>query len=170
MKATTDDLTGCFNRSAILQRLKLALATSSRQDAKSHFSVLMFDLDYFKQINDAWGHQVGDAALLHFCDQIRALSPAGSALGRVGGEEFLLLLTQADGEAAMRLSACLRTALITKPLRVGDKTVVLSFSAGVVEVCQGHRDTSALLTRADQALYDAKRTGRGKTVIASDYL
>lgn len=170
VKATTDDLTGCFNRSAILQRLKLALATSSRQDAKSPFSVLMFDLDYFKQINDAWGHQVGDAALLHFCDQIRALSPAGSALGRVGGEEFLLLLAQADGEAAMRLSARLRTALITKPLRVGDKTVVLSFSAGVVEVCQGHRDTSALLTRADKALYDAKRTGRGKTVIASDYL
>ncbi|MEG7507008.1 diguanylate cyclase domain-containing protein, partial [Enterobacter hormaechei] len=53
---------------------------------------------------------------------------------------------------------------------VGDKTLVLSFSAGVVEVCQGQRDTSAILMRADKALYDAKRTGRGKTVLASDYL
>nr|WP_265340892.1 diguanylate cyclase [Enterobacter hormaechei] len=60
--------------------------------------------------------------------------------------------------------------MISKPLRVGDKTLVLSFSAGVVEVCQGQRDTSAILMRADKALYDAKRTGRGKTVLASDYL
>lgn len=170
VKATTDDLTGCFNRSAILQQLKVALAASSRQDVNSHFSVLMFDLDYFKLINDEWGHQVGDAALIHFCEQIRALSPAGSALGRVGGEEFLLLLMGTDGEAATRLSARLRAALISKPLQVGDNAIVLSFSAGVVNVFQGQRDTSALLTRADNALYDAKRTGRGKTVIASDYL
>nr|WP_225903583.1 sensor domain-containing diguanylate cyclase [Enterobacter oligotrophicus] len=170
VKATTDDLTGCFNRSAILQRLKLALAASSRQDASSHFCVLMFDLDYFKQINDEWGHQVGDAALIHFCDRLRELSPTGSALGRVGGEEFLLLLARADGTAATLLSARLRAALITKPLLVGDKRLALSFSAGVVEVCQGQRDTSGVLTRADKALYDAKRAGRGKTVVASDYL
>lgn len=170
VRATTDDLTGCFNRSAILQKLKSALAASARQEANSRFSVLMFDLDYFKQINDVWGHQVGDAALIHFCDRIRELSPKGSALGRVGGEEFLLLLAHADGEAATQLSASLRTALIARPLVVGDKTLTLSFSAGVVEVRQGQRDTSALLTRADNALYDAKRTGRGKTVVASDYL
>ena len=63
----------------------------------------MFDLDHFKQINDRWGHQVGDAALIHFCDRIREVSPAGSALGRVGGEEFVLLLAHTDGMAATLL-------------------------------------------------------------------
>lgn len=130
----------------------------------------MFDLDYFKQINDQWGHQVGDAALIHFCDRLRELSPAHSALGRVGGEEFLLLLSEAGCEAAMALSTNLRAALLERPMWVGDKSLLLTFSAGVVEVGHGQRDTSSLLTRADKALYDAKRSGRGKTVIAIDYL
>jgi diguanylate cyclase (GGDEF)-like protein len=98
-----------------LQKLKSALAANSRQDADSQFCVLMFDLDYFKQINDEWGHLVGDAALIHFCDRLREVSPAGSALGRVGGEEFLLLLARTDGDAATRLSNQLRHILKEKP-------------------------------------------------------
>lgn len=170
LRATTDDLTGCFNRSAILQKLQAAAEQHQPSETRSPFCVLMFDLDYFKQINDEWGHQVGDAALVYFCDRLRELSPRLSALGRVGGEDFLLLLTQADSQAAMALSTMLRSSLFDRPLRVEDKSLVLSFSAGVVEVRHGQRDTSSLLTRADKALYDAKRSGRGKTVIAIDYL
>lgn len=170
LRATTDDLTGCFNRSAILQKLQAAAEQHQPSETRSPFCVLMFDLDYFKKINDEWGHQVGDAALVYFCDRLRELSPRLSALGRVGGEEFLLLLTQADSQAAMALSTMLRSSLFDRPLRVEDKSLVLSFSAGVVEVRHGQRDTSSLLTRADKALYDAKRSGRGKTVIAIDYL
>lgn len=170
LRATTDDLTGCFNRSAILQKLQAATEQHQPSETGSPFCVLMFDLDYFKQINDEWGHQVGDAALVYFCDRLRELSPRLSALGRVGGEEFLLLLTQADSQAAMALSTLLRSSLLDRPMWVEDKSLVLSFSAGVVEVCHGQRDTSSLLTRADKALYDAKRSGRGKTVIAIDYL
>lgn len=165
LKATTDDLTGCFNRSAILQQLQAVIERN-----QSYFCVLMFDLDYFKQINDEWGHQVGDAALVHFCDRLRELSPTHASLGRVGGEEFLLLLSETDCDAAMALSSNLRAILLERPMLVGDKSLILSFSAGVVEVGCGHRDTSSLLTRADKALYDAKRSGRGKTVIAIDYL
>ncbi|MNV08074.1 putative diguanylate cyclase YcdT [compost metagenome] len=165
LKATTDDLTGCFNRSAILQQLQAAMERN-----QTHFCVLMFDLDYFKQINDEWGHQVGDTALVHFCDRLREVSPTHAALGRVGGEEFLLLLSEADCEAAMALSSTLRAMLLERPMLVGDKSLILSFSAGVVEVGCGPRDTSSLLTRADKALYDAKRSGRGKTVISIDYL
>ncbi|MDR9892513.1 sensor domain-containing diguanylate cyclase [Pseudenterobacter timonensis] len=161
-KATTDDLTGCLNRSTILQELK------QRQEAGRPFCVLMFDLDYFKQINDEWGHQVGDAALVHFCDRLRELSPPHAALGRVGGEEFLLL-AQGDSKTAVVLCETLRASLLARPLLVGDNALVLSFSSGVV-VGRGQRDSSALLMRADKALYDAKRAGRGKTVISGDYL
>ncbi|MNP48820.1 diguanylate cyclase [compost metagenome] len=70
----------------------------------------------------------------------------------------------------MALSSTLRAMLLERPMLVGDKSLILSFSAGVVEVGCGPRDTSSLLTRADKALYDAKRSGRGKTVISIDYL
>jgi len=130
----------------------------------------MFDLDFFKQINDQWGHLVGDAALVHFCDCLRALIPPGSALGRVGGEEFLLLLPKSRSDAAVQLSTRLRKALSLTPLNVGSRTLILSFSAGVVEVSGEQHDTSSLLISADKALYDAKRAGRGKTIVAVDYL
>ncbi len=170
MKAMTDDLTRCLNRFAILQRIAAALEASRRQEVDSHFSVLMFDLDFFKQINDQWGHLVGDAALVHFCDCLRALIPPGSALGRVGGEEFLLLLPKSRSDAAVQLSTRLRKALSLTPLNVGSRTLILSFSAGVVEVSGEQHDTSSLLISADKALYDAKRAGRGKTIVAVDYL
>jgi diguanylate cyclase (GGDEF)-like protein/PAS domain S-box-containing protein len=170
MKATTDDLTRCLNRFAILQQIAAALEISQRQEADSHFSVLMFDLDFFKQINDQWGHLVGDAALVHFCDCLRGLIPPGSALGRVGGEEFLLLLPKTRSDAAVRLSTRLRRALSITPLNVGSRRLTLSFSAGVVEVSDKQHDTSSLLISADKALYDAKRAGRGKTIVAVDYL
>lgn len=170
VRAMTDDLTGCLNRSAILQRLTAALESERRQDRAHPFCVLMFDLDYFKQINDGWGHQVGDRALVHFCDCLREISPASSSLGRVGGEEFLLLLPGATSAAALTLCTALREALRTSPLQIGDKALILAFSAGVVDVRFGQRDVSLLLTQADRALYDAKRTGRGKAVVAVDYL
>ncbi len=170
MKAMTDDLTGCLNRFAILQQIAVALEASQRQEADSYFSVLMFDLDFFKQINDQWGHLVGDAALVHFCDCLRALISPDAALGRVGGEEFLLLLPKTRSDAAVQLSTRLRQALTVTPLNVGTRMLTLSFSAGVVEVSGEPHDTSSLLISADKALYDAKRAGRGKTIVAVDYL
>lgn len=170
VKATTDDLTRCLNRSAILQQIGAALETCQREEADSHFSVMMLDLDFFKQINDKWGHLVGDAALVHFCDCLRTVIPSRAALGRVGGEEFLLLLPKTHSDAAVQLSTVLRQALSLTPLKVGSRTLTLSFSAGVVEVSGNPRDTSSLLISADKALYDAKRGGRGKTIVAVDYL
>ncbi|URN99558.1 sensor domain-containing diguanylate cyclase [Leclercia adecarboxylata] len=170
MKATTDDLTRCLNRFAILQQIGAALEASRGDETESHFSVMMLDLDFFKQINDKWGHLVGDAALVHFCDCLRALLPAGAALGRVGGEEFLLLLPNTRSDAAVQISMALRQSLSLTPLKVGSRSLTLSFSAGVVEVSGKPRDTSSLLISADRALYDAKRGGRGKTIVAVDYL
>ncbi len=166
VKATTDDLTGCFNRFSILRQFKEALVACVPGDPFSHFSILMLDLDHFKRINDRWGHLTGDAALLHFCEKIRELSSPDFALGRLGGEEFLILLPRTDSDSALRFSHKIRLALADKPLYNSGEKIVLSFSAGVVFVTGGISDTSVLLTLADNALYDAKRTGRSKTVIS----
>ncbi|MBY6259920.1 sensor domain-containing diguanylate cyclase [Phytobacter diazotrophicus] len=170
VKATTDDLTGCFNRFSILRQFREALAACEPGDPDSHFSILMLDLDHFKNINDRWGHLTGDAALRHFCEKIRELSTPDCALGRLGGEEFLILLPQTDSQTALRFSQKIRAALVDKPLFNGDEKITLSFSAGVVFVTGGVSDTSVLLTLADDALYDAKRTGRSRTVIAEAIL
>jgi diguanylate cyclase (GGDEF)-like protein len=88
----------------------------------------------------------------------------------VGGEEFLLLLPKTRSDTAVQLSTRLRQALTVTPLNVGTRMLTLSFSAGVVEVSGEPHDTSSLLISADKALYDAKRAGRGKTIVAVDYL
>lgn len=170
VKATTDDLTGCFNRFSILRQFKEAIIACEPGDPGSHFSILMLDLDHFKSINDRWGHLTGDAALLHFCEKIRELSIPEYSLGRLGGEEFLILLPQTDSQAALHFSQKIRTALTDKPLFNGGEKITLSFSAGVVFVTGGVSDTSVLLTLADNALYDAKRTGRSRTVISEAIL
>jgi diguanylate cyclase (GGDEF)-like protein/PAS domain S-box-containing protein len=166
VKATTDDLTGCYNRFSIIRQFKEALVACVPGDPFSHFSILMLDLDHFKNINDRWGHLTGDAALLHFCEKIRELSLPGYSLGRLGGEEFLILLPQTDSQSALRFSQKIRSVLTDKPLFNGGEKITLSFSAGVVFVTGGVSDTSVLLTLADNALYDAKCTGRSKTVIS----
>jgi len=82
-KATIDDLTGCYNRFSMLRKLKEALVQCKPEEPRSHFTLLMLDLDYFKKINDRWGHLTGDAALVHFCDQIREHSDPSYLFGRL---------------------------------------------------------------------------------------
>ncbi|WLI75310.1 sensor domain-containing diguanylate cyclase [Kosakonia sp. H02] len=166
MKATIDDLTGCYNRFSLLRKLKEALVACQPDDPRSHFSLLMLDLDHFKSINDRWGHLTGDAALIHFCEQIREHSDPSWIFGRLGGEEFLILMPQTNGNTALRFSQKVRAALTQTPLLSGGEKITLSFSAGLVFVSEEQTDTSVLLTLADNALYDAKRAGRSKTVVA----
>ncbi|MDD7997251.1 diguanylate cyclase (GGDEF domain) with PAS/PAC sensor [Kosakonia radicincitans] len=168
-KATIDDLTGCYNRFSMLRKLKEALVQCKPEDSRSHFSLLMLDLDHFKNINDRWGHLTGDAALVHFCDQIREHSDPSYLFGRLGGEEFLILMPHIDRKNALRFSQKIRAALARSPLLSGSEKIPLSFSAGLVFVCGEQTDTSVLLTLADNALYDAKRSGRSKTVVASAF-
>lgn len=167
VKATTDDLTGCHNRFAILLQLKDILISSERVRRPPRFSVVMFDLDHFKRINDSWGHQAGDAALVYFCERVREISPPGYQLGRLGGEEFLMIMPQAASQTAVRFTQKLRANLLDVPLFMGKERLLLSFSAGVVSVTNSEIETSTLLTLADNALYDAKRAGRGKTIVAT---
>lgn len=169
-KATIDDLTGCYNRFSILRKLKDALVLCKPDDPRSHFSLLMLDLDHFKSINDRWGHMTGDAALVHFCDQIREHCDPSYLFGRLGGEEFLILMPHTNHKAALRFNQKIRSALAHTPLFSAGEKITLSFSAGLVFVSGDQTDTSVLLTHIDNALYDAKRSGRSKTVVVGAFL
>ncbi len=166
-QATTDALTRCYNRLAILDHLQHCLDNCHSERDDSHFVMLMIDLDHFKQINDRWGHLVGDDVLVYFCQHIREQCEEQPRLGRLGGEEFLLLLPMTDCDEAVAFTDRLRAQLCADPFMIGEVTVTLSFSAGAIVVARNNHERAVLLTLVDNALYDAKRTGRGKTVIAS---
>lgn len=161
-KATIDDLTQCYNRAEVLKQLEHDLENS----LQNNLAVLMIDLDYFKRINDSWGHAAGDKALLHFCDCIRACDFPDFYAGRLGGEEFLVILRNAHCDEAVAFAEQLREALIAKPLLIEQQPINLSFSAGAIAVKSGELLLSQVLTETDKALYQAKHTGRNRTVCA----
>lgn len=157
--AFTDELTGVSNRRHIMR-----LAESALDDPRRHsqpVSVAILDLDHFKKINDTRGHAVGDAVLRHFCDHAITHLRSGQSLGRLGGEEFLLLLPGAELADARTAVARVRATLEPH----GDLT--FTFSAGVAQARPGEA-LSAVMDRADQALYRAKHQGRNCTVSEAD--
>lgn len=167
LQATTDALTRCYNRLAILEHLQQNLDNCQVEQDDTHFVMIMLDLDHFKQINDRWGHGAGDDALVYFCQQIRGQCEGQPRLGRLGGEEFLLLLPVAEAEEAIAFTDQLRAQLLALPFEIGDAAVTLSFSAGVIVICDNNYERALLLTLVDNALYEAKRSGRGKTIVSS---
>jgi len=163
--AKTDGLTGCWNRAEIMRRLKERVETAAA-DAAFKTTAVMIDLDHFKQVNDRHGHLAGDAALKHFCEKLRASVHAGDLIGRLGGEEFLVLLDGVDAEAGVALCDRLRGLLRGDVIEVGGYPLPLSASAGVTRIRGEGETISSLLTRADAALYEAKHAGRDRAVIA----
>ena len=161
--ATVDSLTGCWNRAEILRRMSLKL-NAARLDPGAAFTALMLDLDFFKQVSDRYGHLAGDAALRHFCDQLRACVRGGDAIGRLGGEEFLVLL---DGDdPARRWRSATGCARPCATMRWNSATIlILSASGGVARFVPGDTGTSDVIRRADLALYRAKREGRDRAVV-----
>jgi diguanylate cyclase (GGDEF)-like protein/PAS domain S-box-containing protein len=157
--ARVDSLTGCWNRAEILKRLEDRLAAAARGEGGPN-TALMLDLDHFKQVNDRYGHLGGDAALRHFCEQLRACMRDGDSIGRLGGEEFLVLLADADVDAAHAVCARLRMSLRQHPADIDGAAVALSVSGGIARFVEGDASASDVLRRADSALYQAKRAGR----------
>ncbi|MBT0569295.1 diguanylate cyclase [Curvibacter sp. CHRR-16] len=159
----TDPLTGLLNRNGWTQQAHKAIQQA--QQRHTSVSVLMLDLDYFKLINDRYGHETGDAALRFFGHAMQQCQRPGDLLARIGGEEFCVLLMDADTSTASSFDKSLREAL--NSLDTDLLPSVLSFSAGHT-LYQGHQDTlEAAMARADSALYRAKAAGRGQ--LASDY-
>jgi len=160
-QATRDSLTWLWNRPAILEILGRELAKAER-DA-SAVGLIMADLDHFKQINDTCGHITGDAVLREAARRMQASVRVYDAVGRYGGEEFLIVVPGATSSAAMHLAERLRVAISREPVRLTDRSLNLTLSLGVTVSVAGLASTpEALIRAADEALYRAKDLGRNR--------
>lgn len=152
--AFTDELTGVPNRRHILKLAESALHDPRRHSQPVSFALL--DLDHFKKINDAYGHAGGDAVLRHFCQHTQAHLRTGQSMGRLGGEEFLLLLPGTELP-----DACTALDRVRHTLEPCDG-IVYTFSAGVAQA-RPDEVLNVVLERADRALYVSKERGRDCT-------
>lgn len=156
--AMTDDLTGLPNRRGILDALERGLA-AHREDGRP-LAIAVFDIDHFKRINDAHGHHGGDRVLEAVAAVARARTPQGGSVGRLGGEEFLMVLPGVAAEEAHDVAETLRRAVAADAGPGGERRVTISLGVAAV---QPGESSEALLRRADDALYRAKREGRDRT-------
>ena len=153
----TDGLTGLLNHRACQERLREELAMAL--PAGRSVGVVLIDLDHFKVINDAYGHAEGDRVLAAAAAKLRAVVRQGDAVGRLGGEEFVLILPGEDAEGAQDAAERARAALAD----LGIRGRPLASSAGVAAAPDDGTEAASLLEHADAALYWAKRSGRGQT-------
>jgi diguanylate cyclase (GGDEF)-like protein len=158
--ARCDPLTGLLNRRALLGLLAGQAERGRR--ATDTFSVMMIDIDHFKAVNDEHGHEAGDRALAQVARSMTQALRAQDRVGRVGGEEFVVLLPTADLAHACAKAEALRQQVRSQPLALREGSVRLSVSIGVAEWAGPAEEPSRLLARADAALYRAKDLGRDR--------
>jgi diguanylate cyclase (GGDEF)-like protein/PAS domain S-box-containing protein len=159
--ATTDFLTQLPNRRHFMAQIEAELARIQRHKGKSA-AVLMCDLDHFKAINDRWGHAVGDLTLKHFAAILRAQLRKTDFAGRVGGEEFAVVLHGANTADALVFAGRLQQRLADTPLLHEGQCIALSLSIGLAILQADDPSVDAVLSRSDRALYRAKEGGRNR--------
>ena len=159
----TDALTGLPNRRSMMERLKAELARTERE--KAPMSVIMADVDFFKEINDTHGHEAGDKALQLLAATMRDTLRQYDSCARWGGEEFLFLLPGTDAPSALVVAEKLQERLALTPIAFENISLHLTLSLGVAERRPGEELTQ-LVSRADTALYTAKHHGRNRTELA----
>ena len=158
-EAARDPLTGILNRRTCVARLESDLARSLRTGTP--LSIVIFDLDNLKTINDEHGHAAGDTALRHFARALQGEIREGDWVARWGGDEFVLGAWDADERSAASVAGRVADRLATDPVMIEETAITLGSSAGVGQVEKGD-DAGDLFSRADKALYQAKREGRGR--------
>src|SRR5580658_5863101 len=165
-KATHDELTSLWNRAAILSMARNELSRSSREARP--FSVLLCDIDRFKRINDNHGHLVGDVVLEEVSRRLISSVRDYDAVGRYGGEEFLIIVSNCDEESLRTRAENVRTAIGSIPIQTGKAELSVSISIGAMTHCCWEHDISleSILAKADAALYNAKAAGRNRAVFA----
>jgi diguanylate cyclase (GGDEF)-like protein len=164
-KATHDTLTGVWNRGAILETLDREISRSRRE--RLPLGVLIADLDHFKSINDTYGHLTGDAVLREVTRRMQIQVRPYDAVGRYGGEEFLILLPGCGGSETREKAERLREAIVQIPVETPTGTLRITMSVGAVAAGDWPDETAnRILQMADLALYRAKEEGRNRSVMA----
>jgi two-component system cell cycle response regulator len=162
--AITDQLTGLHNRRYMSRHLDTLLDSAKKNNRPLTFVIM--DIDFFKQVNDTHGHDIGDEVLKEFASRIAANVRGIDLACRYGGEEFVVVMPDTDIAFAYSISERLRQSIETTPIKISSAPhqLPITISIGIAK-CEGEGDTAdALLRRADQALYRAKRSGRNRVV------
>lgn len=155
-----DGLTQWFNRAHAMSTLQIELKRSARNGAP--LSILMFDIDHFKTLNDRYGHQHGDAVLMAVTRQAGQMLRMTDVKCRYGGDEFLVILPETPASGAEQVAEQLRRAVASLPVVAGSEMLGVTTSIGVATAAPGELDPKEIVDRADQALYRAKREGRNR--------
>jgi diguanylate cyclase (GGDEF)-like protein len=164
--STVDALTSAYSRRALNELSERALAEARRH--RRPLSVLMIDADHFKRINDTYGHEAGDEVLIELVRRIRHTLRTEDFVGRIGGEEFVAVLPDTPEEEARQVSERLRAVVARDTFIHNGEEIPFTVSIGVAERDPGEGEFEALLRRADDAMYAAKRAGRNRVVAASE--
>lgn len=158
-----DGLTGLFNRNTFVDLTRRELDRAQRQGSAT--TILLLDLDHFKRVNDTWGHPAGDAVLRHVATLASTTVRSTDLVGRLGGEEFIIMLPNTSVQAARTLAEKLRQRLEASPLQWEHLTIPVTTSIGLAgTTAQERRDFDSLYSQADKALYQAKQLGRNRVV------
>ena len=158
-KARHDVLTGAPNREMFFDLLRFSISSARRNGTQ--LAVLFIDLDYFKSINDTYGHAAGDAVLIAVAERLRSVTRESDAVTRLSGDEFGVMIQPVEGEERLALIAQKIIDAVHAPIAFGQETLRIGASIGI-SVFPAHGDTpEELLHNADAAMYNSKRKGRG---------
>ncbi|UVL86625.1 diguanylate cyclase [Pseudomonas sp. B21-028] len=161
--SSTDRLTGLYNRGHWEENLKAAYARHQRYGNNS--SLVMFDIDHFKRVNDTYGHQAGDKVIEQVARLVREHVRDSDVAGRYGGEEFGVVLSDTDKAGARMFAERLRKAVEEMEVSYGDQVIRFTISLGVADLSQPSNSHADLIAWADEALYTSKKTGRNRVTV-----
>lgn len=161
-QATTDELTGLMNRRKIMRRLEEEFSRSSR--VGEPLSLIIFDIDHFKRINDSCGHQFGDMILTRVSELMQATVRDYDLVGRIGGEEFLVVTPSTSLEDALAIAERIRERIASERIGNESRMVHVTISGGISTMNQREESLEAMIRRADDALYRAKNGGRNRVI------
>ena len=161
--AVTDGLTGISNRQSVEKSLQIEFERSKRYN--SPLSLILLDVDHFKDVNDTYGHQKGDEILIAFASLLKKACRANDIAARYGGEEFLMILPQSNAQGAFKIAERVREEMMKISFTGNESNFAVTVSCGVAEFNKDYESINKLIAAVDQALYEAKNGGRNRTIL-----